>query len=219
MKAKYVFKDIIAPFFASLFVEITMIFIQSKMNNINIFNIILYILFLLMVIGFIIYRIGYKKQIIKIYDDNNSVRNDIIKNCDKSTKIIFWGIRGRSFSHLDGYLHKYLLDNNKDKIIIIANPQNKYLQERASDINVDIKSYISDIKSSINIIDKLRYNKHIKLILHSEKPLFSYVLLDDFLYLSFYQYGQTISKSKVYKAGKNSELYKIFKKHSDSYIN
>lgn len=111
------------------------------------------------------------------------------------------------------------MDNNKDKIIIVADPQNESLQERASDINVDFMSYISDIKSSINIIEKMLKNKHIMLILHSEKPLFSYVLLDDFLYLSFYQYGQTLSKNKVYKAGKNSELYKIFKKHSDSYIN
>lgn len=219
MKATNVFKDIIAPFLVSISAGITMIFIQSKMNNINVFNIILYIIVLFMIIGFILYRISYKKQIIKIYDDNNSARNDIIKNCDKSTKIIFWGIRGRSFSHLDGYLHKYLLDNNKDKIIIVANPQNEYLQERASDINVDFMSYISDIKSSINIIEKMLNNKHIMLIFHSEKPLFSYVLLDDFLYLTFFQYGQTLSKNKVYKAGKNSELYKIFKKHSDSYIN
>lgn len=219
MKATNVFKDIIAPFLVSISAEITMIFIQSKMNNINVFNIILYIIVLFMLIGFILYRISYKKQIIKINDDNNSARNDIIKNCEKSTKIIFWGIRGRSFSHLDGYLHKYLLDNNKDKIIIVADPQNESLQERASDINVDFMSYISDIKSSINIIEKMLQNKHIMLILHSEKPLFSYVLLDDFLYLSFYQYGQTLSKNKVYKAGKNSELYKILKKHSDSYIN
>lgn len=106
MKATNVYKDIIAPFLVSISAEITMIFIQSKMNNINIFNIILYIIVLFMLIGFILYRISYKKQIIKIYDDNNSARNDIIKNCEKSTKIIFWGIRGRSFSHLDGYLHK-----------------------------------------------------------------------------------------------------------------
>lgn len=89
MKATNVFKDIVVPFFVSLSVEITIIFIQCKMNNINVFNIILYILILFMIIGFIIYRINSKKQIVKIYDNYNNAQKDIIKNCNKSAKIIF----------------------------------------------------------------------------------------------------------------------------------
>lgn len=61
MKDTNVFKEIVVPFFVSLFVEITMIFIQSKMNNINVFNIILYVLVLFILIGFIIYRVKSKK--------------------------------------------------------------------------------------------------------------------------------------------------------------
>lgn len=74
------------------------------------------------------------------------------------------------------------------------------------------------MKSSIDILNNLSHNKHIQLLLHNENPLFHYIQLDNYMYLSFYHSGQILSKSKVYKVGKNSEIYKIFEKHSNSYI-
>lgn len=94
MKGTNVIKDIVVPFFVSLSVEITMIFIQSKMNNINVFNIILYIIILFVLIGFIIYRVKSKQQIVKVYEKYNDSKQDIIKDCKKSSKIILFGISG-----------------------------------------------------------------------------------------------------------------------------
>lgn len=111
----------------------------------------------------------------------NTLKKDIISECEKSKKIIYFGIKGNLFSYLDGFLNKFLNDNKIDKKIILANPDNTYLEERAKDIKIDVvESYKYDVKSSIDILNSLSHNKHIQLLLHNENPLFHYILFDNY---------------------------------------
>lgn len=70
MKSINVFKDIIIPYVVSLSVEICMIILNSKINNIEATNIILYVALFALIIFIIIFIFLIKQQIIRVFSNH-----------------------------------------------------------------------------------------------------------------------------------------------------
>lgn len=104
--------------------------------------------------------------------------------------------------------------------ILLLHPESKYARMRARALGVIIGTYKHEIHNSINFLKELKNKgKSVSLKLYKQKPIWKMIILDDFLWLQFYDPRFHVEKMPVYgiheKRGGESlfdPLYAVFQK-------
>lgn len=104
--------------------------------------------------------------------------------------------------------------------ILLLNPNAKQTRMRAAALGVPLDKYQREIFDSIDFLKDLKNKgKTIALKLYSQRPIWKMIILDDFLWLQYYDSRYHVEQMPVYgisrrKDGSNlfDPLYEVFKK-------
>lgn len=104
--------------------------------------------------------------------------------------------------------------------ILLFHPDGKYARMRASALGIPLDDYKQEIYNSIGFLKELRNKgKSVSLKLYEQKPIWKMIILDDFLWLQFYDLRFHVERMPVYGIYKKKDgeslfdpLYAVFQK-------
>ena len=153
-----------------------------------------------------------KMGVEKIFRDQQDAESCIVEECQRSTTLRVFAVRGDTFSNEENIkIAKAVQQMAKLKqfYLISSVADNKYLEERAK--NIGDPELISGVKKSIEYFKRVsEEHSNIKLLLHKEIVRFRIILFDDYLFLSFVKENKRARQTEILKINKNSPLYKTY---------
>jgi len=157
-----------------------------------------------------------------IFENEEKASADILSKCNKSEKISILSIRGNRITSEERKLSEIFNNKLLKKEIFISKANSKYLEIRANDFdrkgNTYINaSYINEVKLSIQKLKNIASNplNNTELYLHSLPETFRLFFTKEYLYLSFFNKGESASKSRVFRIKKDTELFNAFSIYLD----
>jgi len=153
----------------------------------------------------------------KIFQNEDEASQYILDDIQISKKIKILSIRGNRITNEERQLSKIFTKTSIEKEILLSSTASKYLQERARDfdnngLTYNKESYLDEVNLSINKIQNIANNTHnkTKLYLHTLPETFRLFFTETHLYLSFFNKGESASKSRVFRIQKDCELFHAF---------
>jgi len=168
------------------------------------------------------YQSLFKSGIIRIYPNQEKAKKDILKHLEKAKSIRVFCIRGYSFVQPDREFYSVLKNSEayEDSRIqfCLADPEGEAVRSRGREIPGKSESvYVSEVKQTINTLFwKTKSSKNIEVRLHLEDPVFRIYIVDEIIYLGFFQKGKVAKDSRIMKIGPKSPLYNALIKYYES---
>jgi hypothetical protein len=146
------------------------------------------------------------------FANQKSAIDDIRKKTKESATIRILSIRGLSYIGIDGDFKFVWDDDNKRIEIIFSDIDNHAINRRSRLFQENNKDYRNEMEHVKNyILEKQVYFQNLSFYLHQEDLAFRIIILDKYMYLSFFNAGIRASDSQIYRFERDSEIYKAFK--------
>ena len=169
-----------------------------------------------------LYHSMFKSGVLRVYPNQDEAKNDILKHLKQAKVIKVFCIRGYSFVQPDREFYTVLrdIDLYSDASIqfCLADPEGEAVMSRAHEIpGKPEEVYISEVKQTINTVYKRsKASKNIELRLHNEDPIFRIYIIDDIIYLGFFQKGKVAKDSRIMKIDSSCPLYNALIKYYET---
>jgi hypothetical protein len=106
----------------------------------------------------------------------------------------------RTFGAPNSPLHETVNNYPGAIHVLLMDPENPHLLERANSLDARIDSYVTEIGQSINYLKTLKRNgnRDITLKLYKQPPIWKMIVTGSFLWLQHYKQGQHVHDMPVY---------------------
>lgn len=159
-----------------------------------------------------------------VYSNDKDASRDIVKYTRRSKEIKIFSMRAYRLILESSALH-FLLEPNcpvGEVRILLADPDSDSVLKRAReyaefDSTYTVESYRNEIQYSIeNIHTRLHRLPKVKMRIHREYASFRLLIVDEYLFLSFFLKDESGDTSKVFRVSIHSPLYHAFYRYFDS---
>jgi len=157
--------------------------------------------------------------IIKVFDDQNQAKEDILYDAKKCSSMRFFGGYDPFLCNAESDLFALLRTISADVKILLVDTDSEAATGRLKkgELGVDIKAeqrrtHVVKIKEELS--DK---NPNIKLKLHNEFIRNKFFIFDNVMYLAFRLKGASSEALQMWKVDKECYLYKAFNEQFDDY--
>lgn len=165
---------------------------------------------------FILKRFLKRYGITKSFKNSKDFYPEVASDLKTSKTVYILQIRGQDLiskgrsALLKEAIHERNLSDYKTKILLL-NPFSRAVDQRATEIQMDAKSFRRGIQSSIEELGKLiKEGSKIEVRVFNTKPIFSFFIFNERLFLSFYIKNKDRQNSLAFEIHRGATLYEVF---------
>jgi len=158
-----------------------------------------------------------------VYSNDSEASEDMLKYVRRSKTIKMFSMRAHRLLIKERPLHFLIAPDCpvRDIKILLADPDSESMAARAQEYvcsqpNYTVDGYKRDIRWSVESVAGHATTKPwIKLRLHQEPACFRILIVDDFLFLSFFLEDTSGEESEVFRVSRLSSLYRAVNRYFD----
>ncbi len=148
------------------------------------------------------------------FDNQKKAVTDIYEKLKESCEIRILSIRGISYIGDEGDFSFIWEDKSKRIEIILSDIFNSSIKRRSGAVHINNKDYKKEIELVNEYILQMFYLcPNLTYYRHNQDLAFRLIILDKYMYLSFFNISIKASESKMYRFERDSQIYKAFLKY------